>query len=96
MWVATEGEELLGFAALSGDELKALYVEPSEHGKGVGSALLERVTLERPAGFRLWVFQENTRARRFYERHGCRAVRFTDGAGNEERQPDALYEWRPV
>jgi hypothetical protein len=34
-------------------------------------------------------------ARRFYERHGLRAVRFTDGTGNEEKTPDALYEWRP-
>ena len=30
-----------------------------------------------------------------YERHGAVAIDFTDGAGNEERQPDALYEWRP-
>jgi len=24
-----------------------------------------------------------------------RAVRFTDGSGNEEKTPDALYTWRP-
>jgi hypothetical protein len=34
-------------------------------------------------------------ARRFYGRHGLRAVRFTDGNGNEGKTPDALYEWRP-
>jgi hypothetical protein len=34
-------------------------------------------------------------ARRFYERHGLSVVRLTDGEGNEERAPDALYAWRP-
>ena len=49
----------------------------------------------RPAGFRLWVFQRNDGARRFYERHGLTLVELTDGAGNEEREPDARYDWRP-
>ncbi len=49
----------------------------------------------RPEGFRLWVFQKNEGARRFYERHGFRLVELTDGSRNEEREPDALYEWTP-
>ena len=44
-------------------------------------------------GFQLWAFQQNTGARRFYERHGCALVRLTDGADNEEKLPDALYVW---
>jgi hypothetical protein len=43
---------------------------------------------------RLWVFQQNAGARAFYERRGFKLVRFTDGAGNEEHEPDALYEWQ--
>ena len=43
----------------------------------------------RPGGFTLWVFQRNTGARRFYERRGLRLVELTDGAGNDEREPDA-------
>ena len=49
----------------------------------------------RPDGFQFWVFQENERARRFYEAHGAVAVELTDGSGNEERTPDVRYEWRP-
>ena len=49
----------------------------------------------RPEGFRFWVFQRNERARAFYERRGCRPVEFTDGAGNDERQPEFSYEWAP-
>ncbi|CUX11607.1 hypothetical protein AGR4B_Cc100229 [Agrobacterium tumefaciens str. CFBP 5621] len=30
----------------------------------------------------------------FYERHGFRKVRETDGSACEEKLPDALYEWR--
>ena len=31
--------------------------------------------------------------RRFYETRGFRHVRSTDGSGNAEREPDALYAW---
>jgi len=51
---------------------------------------------ERPDGLRLWTFASNTGAQRFYERHGLRLVEETDGSRNEERTPDALYEWRPT
>jgi GNAT superfamily N-acetyltransferase len=95
MWVWEEAGRLLGFAVLDGDEIPAFYVDPDAQGRGIGSELFARLKQRRPGGFRFWVFQENVRARRFYERHGAVAIDFTDGAGNEERQPDALYEWRP-
>jgi GNAT superfamily N-acetyltransferase len=95
VWVWEEDGRLLGFAALAGDEAPALYVEPDAQSRGIGTALFERLKERRPGGFRFWVFQENVRARRFYERHGAVAIRFTDGSENEERRPDALYEWRP-
>ena len=93
--VAEVNGRLAGFAALDGDLLGHLYVHPELQGRGIGDALLARVKELRAGGFRLWVFQRNTGARRFYERRGLRLVELTDGAGNEEREPDALYEWRP-
>ena len=42
----------------------------------------------------LWTFQQNLRARLFYERHGFSVVTETDGADNEEKLPDVLYRWR--
>ena len=86
---------IIGFAALSDDVLTALYVDPSHQESGIGASLLEHVKRRRPRGFRLWVFQRNAGARRFYERNGCRLVELTDGSSNEEREPDALYEWAP-
>jgi ribosomal protein S18 acetylase RimI-like enzyme len=97
VWVAEdENGRVLGFAALGDGELGHLYVDPPAQGRGVGAALFAHAQERRPDGFRLWVFQENARARRFYEARGCVVVELTDGAGNEEREPDARYEWRPV
>ena len=67
-----------GFAALDGNELRAIYVDPPAQGAGVGSALLaEAVDRLRAAGHDaafLWTFEANGLARSFYERHGCELV----------------------
>lgn len=85
-----------GFLALGAETVEHLYVRPELQGRGIGSALLDLAKDLRGDGFRLWVFQRNAGARRFYERHGLRLVELTDGAANEEREPDALYEWWPL
>jgi putative acetyltransferase len=95
VWVAEDEGRVIGFFALSDDLLYHLYVSPELQGRGAGSALFDMVKELRPDGFRLWVFQRNTQAREFYEHRGMRVVELTDGSGNEEREPDALYEWRP-
>lgn len=95
VWVAEPADEIVGFAALKGDMLGHLYVQPRAQSHGIGSTLLDIAKRERPEGFRFYVFQKNTGARRFYERHGCRLIELGDGSGNEEREPDALYEWVP-
>jgi hypothetical protein len=45
------------------------------------------------ARLQLWTFQRNAQVRRFYESRGFVLVEETDGAGNEEREPDARYLW---
>jgi ribosomal protein S18 acetylase RimI-like enzyme len=85
-----------GFLALGAGTVEHLYVRPELQGRGIGSALLDVAKALRGDGFRLWVFQRNAGARRFYERHGLDLVELTHGAANEEREPDALYEWRPL
>ena len=93
--VAEEAGTIVGFVAMDGDSLEHLYVHPDSQCRGVGGALLERAKERMPRGFSLWVFQQNAQARRFYERHGLSLIERTEGAGNEERMPDARYEWRP-
>jgi GNAT superfamily N-acetyltransferase len=84
-----------GFALLHGDELDGFYVAPEHQRRGVGGALFRHVQALRPERFGFWVFRDNERARRFYESHGARFLYETDGANNEERTPDARYEWTP-
>jgi GNAT superfamily N-acetyltransferase len=95
VWVAEDDVGVVGFAILSADELTQMHVVPDEQNAGIGSALLARAKERRPAGFSLWTFQKNVGARRFYERHGLTLIQLTDGEGNEEREPDVQYAWRP-
>ena len=69
-----------------------LYIHPAHVGQGIGSALLAFAVAAAPASVRLYTFQQNNRARRFYERKGFVAIQFTDGSNNEEKCPDILYE----
>ena len=69
-----------------------LYVLPGYENQGHGSRLLRSAheSLKRPV--RLFTFQQNTGAKRFYERHGYKVVALSDGQSNEEKCPDVLYE----
>ena len=91
--VAQLDGDVLGFAEPTNGWLRALYVDPSAQGTGVGSALFEHSMAVQPNGFDLWVFQRNTRALDFYARYDCAELRRTDGADNEEHEPDVLLHW---
>jgi GNAT superfamily N-acetyltransferase len=94
VWIAEIAEEPVGYLALVDDILDHLYVAPGHQGRGVGSLLLAKAKALRPAGLRLYTFQRNRRARAFYGARGFAPVGFSDGAGNQEGEPDVLYEWR--
>ena len=87
VWVAEEDGRVVGFAGLGDGKLRHLWVEPAAQNRGFGTALLAKAKERRPDGFQLWVFQKNTGARRFYERHGFTLVKLTDGRDNQERSP---------
>jgi GNAT superfamily N-acetyltransferase len=72
--------------------INQLYLTPSHVGQGIGARLLGQALRSLPLPVRLYTFQANERARSFYERHGFKAVAFTDGGANEEHCPDVLYE----
>ena len=81
------------FLARRGEEVRLLYTRPDRIGLGAGTQLIEAAKKRGVGALELWCFQANARARRFYEARGFRAVRFTDGAGNEEKTPDIRYRW---
>jgi GNAT superfamily N-acetyltransferase len=88
--VAEAGEDIAGFIAVKGEWVEQLYLDPAFTGGGIGSRLLMRAVETMPVA-RLYCFQANSGARRFYERHGFQAEVFGDGSGNEESLPDILY-----
>ncbi|WP_187359916.1 GNAT family N-acetyltransferase [Chitinolyticbacter meiyuanensis] len=94
--VACQDGTILGVLAVSHDDgagwIDQLYVAPACAGRGIGSALLQLALSSLTRPIRLRTFQANSGARRFYERHGFRALSCTDGSANEERCPDVLYE----
>ena len=71
--VAEHGGQSLGVIAFSSEQLHQLWVVPTEWGSGVAirlylAALRFRGVVHQP--WRLWVLEQNPRARRFYERQG--------------------------
>lgn len=95
-WVAeAAGAGVVGLMVLDGESLSQLYLDPQWRGRGIGDRFVALAKERSPGGLSLWTFQVNKPAHRFYERHGFVAVECTDGSGNEEREPDVRYVWRP-
>ncbi|GLR92503.1 MULTISPECIES: GNAT family N-acetyltransferase [Bradyrhizobium] len=93
VWGRFDGDELCGIIAFRDGWVEQLYVLPSVQGCGVGTELLG-VAKSACDQLELWTLQRNAPARRFYEGQGFTLVELTDGARNEEREPDARYLWR--
>ena len=71
----------------NGAEIVAIHSLPESWGTGLGHAMLEEALKQigdQPVF--LWAFKENTRARRFYEKHGFR----WDGTERVSEFDDAL------
>jgi GNAT superfamily N-acetyltransferase len=97
VWVAVDGatSAIVGMMALDGNAIVQLYIAPAWQRRGIGGDFIALAKHERPAHLTLYTFQKNAPARRFHEARGFSAIEFTDGACNEEREPDVLYEWVP-
>ncbi len=94
--VAVVESQVVGVLAVKQAEgvswLTQLYLHPSHVVQGIGSKLLAHAVATVPRPIRLYTFQQNADARRFYERSGFVPIEFTDGSANEEQCPDVLYE----
>lgn len=83
-WDAARDADMPGYA-----ELICIHSLPDRWRQGFGSKMMEAVLRDMTvAGYRkvmLWVFEENRRARRFYERHGFTASgKVQEGLGANE------------
>jgi GNAT superfamily N-acetyltransferase len=95
-WVAVRYAEITGYATLDGDMLEHLYLRPDVRRQGIGTLLLNEVRRHSPEGVSLHVFQQNTDARAFYNRHGFTVLDTSDGDRNMENLPDMTLRWTPA
>lgn len=96
VWVAEHAGRIVGYASADGEFLNNLYVLTEHQSRGVGTALLAAVMEHSRDGVKLWTFEPNRAAIRFYERHGFVTIQRTDRHTNEENVPDRLMVWRPM
>jgi GNAT superfamily N-acetyltransferase len=94
VWVAELGGVVAGFVAIRDDFVDQLFVRTDLQRRGVGTALLRKAAQISPGGLRLFTFRRNEPGRRFYEKHGFRAVKFGTSPPPES-EPDVEYRWEP-
>jgi putative acetyltransferase len=68
-WVIEIDDEVVGFIALMGNEVGAIFLQPEHHGKGAGKALMDKAR-DLHGDLEVEVFSENTIGRRFYSKYG--------------------------
>lgn len=93
----TSNSEPLALLSLSVDDrgcgwIDQLYIRPGQTGQGHGTRLLMHALALLPGPVRLYTFEANEGALRFYARHGFVILARGDGSGNEEGCPDLLME----
>ncbi|MEM7206412.1 MAG: GNAT family N-acetyltransferase [Pseudomonadota bacterium] len=94
--LALSDNEIVGVLAVNESAgvgwIDQMYIAPDFVGLGIGSTLMKHALEVLPRPIRLYTFQQNQGARRFYERYGFKAISFRNGEENEECCPDVLYE----
>ncbi len=68
-WVIEDNGRVIGFIALIGNEVGAIFVDPEFHGSGAGRALMDKACALR-GDLEVEVFRENAIGRNFYARYG--------------------------
>ena len=72
-WVIEQAGEVIGFLALIGDEIGALFVLPALHGSGAGRALMDKARAVRNS-LVVEVFEANAIGRAFYDKCGFERI----------------------
>jgi putative acetyltransferase len=68
-WVVEIDQEVVGFIALMGNEVGAIFLQPEHHGKGAGKALMDKAR-ELHGELEVEVFSANSIGREFYSKYG--------------------------
>jgi putative acetyltransferase len=72
-WVYEDGGRVVGFIALIGNEVGAIFVHPSHQKTGIGRGLMDKAR-ELRGELEVEVFVANTIGRAFYAKYGFEAI----------------------
>ena len=86
-------DQCVGFLALEDNIIQSLYIKAAFQRRGFGQAAIYYAQ-EQFNELRLWVFQANNEAQKFYQNMGFEALEMTDGRDNDYGLPDIFYLWR--
>jgi len=89
--LALINEKVVGMIAYNEREINQLYIHIDYQGIGIGQTLLDKVKAQSSGKLKLYTFEINKNAQRFYEEHGFEII--GRGHENEENLPDIQYEW---
>ncbi|KGJ88057.1 GNAT family N-acetyltransferase [Thalassotalea sp. ND16A] len=68
-WVVELNHHVVGFMALIGNEVGAIFLQPEHHGKKIGKMLLDKAQ-QLHGNLELEVFKKNSIGRKFYTKYG--------------------------
>ena len=92
--LALIGEKVVGFIAYNEEEINQLYVHIDYQEMGIGTVLLNKAKTQAKDKLRLYTFEVNEMAQKFYEKNGFKII--GRGHENEEKLPDILYQWDSI
>ena len=85
--VAKDQGQIVAFLASTPESVSQLYVRVQNIGRGLGTLLIEAAKTDSHGSLWLYTFAQNSRARRFYERHGFIEV---------ERESENMYKLEAI
>lgn len=90
-WVTEVDGKVVGFIALMGSEIAALFLVPELHGKGLGRSMVDRAVKEKGT-LSVEVFEKNPIGRRFYDAYGFQKI----GEYVFDRTGDTVFQMQLV
>ncbi len=74
-WVIEDEDEnkVVGFIALIGNEVGAIFLQPEHHGKKLGKMMMD-IAQQLNGDLEVEVFEKNSIGRKFYEQYGFKQI----------------------
>lgn len=91
--VLQHNSQFVGFLALQDNIVQSLYIKKSFQRLGFGQMAIHYAQ-EQFNELRLWVFQANSDAQKFYHKLGFVALERSNGQHNDYELPDIFYLWK--